>query len=121
MQTPLVVFQPAKQSDLLMVGHKSIILEEYRKQLSELDKAENTAFLWSLRFALLQTGVWFHIERPADPPESIEFQEPLYSDGLTKSNLMKACSAIHRAALLARWKFAQKFGKEPPFESNQYR
>ena len=113
----LVVGLNRKPEDQLRIQATVGVDPQHKAALSALSSQERVAFLWDLRFSLLQLGVDF--EGVTDQPEQIALVKHLYLDGLSKNAFMNAAALVRNGVLLTIWSFRRRFSSEPgPAESH---
>jgi len=99
----LNVIQP-KEKDYVFIISRTVITSEDREKLREKEKERYEELLWDLRFTLGNRPTQFNLTITNNILQDFTITYRIYSDGLTKHNLMQAIREVHKSKLLAIWK-----------------
>lgn len=106
----LYVVQPKMSEDLILIVGGVSMSENYYQALISLPKSEHDRLIWDLRFNLLFQNPDFCMIPNDENFNTIQFQNRIYFDSLTKNNLIKSIRDVHRCILFVIWKLQQRFG-----------
>jgi hypothetical protein len=98
--------------DLLLVGAGVTVAQKHRDAFARLTLDDRRGFLWDFCFVVGNRPVEFELHHPEFVLERFSATAPVYRDGLTKHEFMRALREVHRTKLLCIWKI-QEFGDEP--------
>jgi hypothetical protein len=110
-----VIF-PKIRPDLIVIVSGVQLSSQHLSGLTALPKPRLDEFLWELKFQFItmKTDFIFNPPTPDSVPRIIQFQKPLYYDGLNKNLFMEGLKSVHFSRLFIIWKMAQMFGVETP-------
>ena len=107
------IVQPKRDvPDLLLVGAGVNVASKHQEALARLTLDDRRGFLWDLCYVVGNRPVEFELHHPDFVLERFSATAPVYRDGLTKHEFMRALREVHRTKLLGIWKI-QEFGDEP--------
>lgn len=108
-----IVF-PKMREDMVILGSGLQLSPEHHSGLSSLPKSKYEELMWEIKFKLLSMRPGFILTPPDNIPNLVQFQRPLFFDGLTKNMLMDALQDVSASKLYFIWKMHQMFGTSPP-------
>lgn len=107
---PYDVYQPKGLTKGILLTTQLRISPENKKAFGEVKKGDREAFLWDLRFGLIDK-VEFHILADNENPKGIQLSEVIYYEELSRDTLLRKIEHIHRSSIFVVWKYKQRFGK----------
>ncbi|NYT02156.1 MAG: DUF2299 domain-containing protein [Methanosarcinales archaeon] len=111
-----VIQNPDQQDKILIISGVDIPLEIENK-LSSMSLERKRAFLWSLRFGLLQLRV---SSSPVALPLKLKVVNAAYYDGLNKNLFMERLLDVHRAIVCINWNIERALGEPGPVPDLSY-
>lgn len=108
---PLVIVQPAKQPDIIVVEAGMDFAPDFIEQFTKLDEAERRNVIESAKVAVLQAGNDFG--GFAEPLQHIAFSRFLYDDAMSKQAFFEMLQRVLHARFIAISMLMRKTGQQP--------
>ncbi len=107
----IVIGQRPNRQDEIMIQASVTIGDDTNKLLVALDEDKRSAFLWKLRFELIQTNLEFQgVEAPI---KRVSVVQRIFLDALGKDLFMRRTSEVRKGILIVMWMLAREFGEQP--------
>jgi len=111
-----VIQNPDQPDKILIISGVDIPLDVENK-LSSLSLERKRAFLWNLRFGILQLRV---SSSPIALPLKLKVVNAAYYDGLNKNLFMERLLDVHRAIVCVNWNIERALGEPGPMPDLSY-
>lgn len=105
------VIQPIGKNDMIIIGCATQIAEEQIKLIQKADPKTKENFIWDMKFGLNQFAVDFEIEHPNNELHGFVITDEIFSDGLTKNNLIYTIKKIYKSKIQSLWLLEKTFSE----------
>ncbi len=104
------VIQPKAKEDVILIGCATEVSQVEQDIIKRTDKKINQEFIWNIRFSLNEMLLDFELEHPNDQLKRFIITEDIFSDGLTKHNLIKSIKKVFKGKLQCIWILGKTYG-----------
>jgi hypothetical protein len=104
------IIQPKGHDDMILVTSRIKLIDNHQKALQAMSPKDREAFLWRMRYDLLNRDSSFEMHAYMGNLQSIRFLREIYYDALNKNKLMEAVRDNLKCELYVVWRFQEAFG-----------